>query len=618
MKSSNFLGAALSRDGKVLVSWGQAPFGAPDKAEERTRINLTVQVWDVKTGKESGKIHVERRAGNVFAAAFSPDGNELAVGTSDGAVSFFDVASRKHLRTFQARHGEIGRLTYSPDGKLLVAGDGKFIVWDVKTGKRFLPPDGPLCRFIGLAFPPDGRVLASGQTGQALVLWDVLTGKALTPLGGHTASPKAIAFTRDGRRLHTAAADGMVATWRVHAGLRGKERFRQVAPTYHFRARYLYDPSFAFSPGLDYLARAAWSGGAQVLDLKTGQDAISAWSDNFQGPTLAFSPDGKTLALGRGGFRVDGSLERWRLASGKELPALKFPKRSVAGIAFSPDGQHIAIATHRDGNGAIGRRPELRVYLAATGKELPTFKPVDLGPIEGFVPLAYTPGGLHLVVTGHSELHFFDPLTGAAGRRLAFGGMRQPAPIFSADGRTVAVATVRPEMNTTGVALWELRTGRKRWEQAVVNTTVTALALSADGKMLASGHSDTTVHVWDITSRLLARPTERLAPGEADRLWTALAAADAAAAYTAMRKLATAPKEAVALIRKEVRPAGKKALGEAELIRPMRAIEVLEWIGSAEARAVLGALAKGDADAALTNEARRALDRVERPAGKED
>src|SRR5262249_46775215 len=157
--------------------------------------------------------------------------------------------------------------------------DGQSLVWDVRTGKRLPQVDRPRYRFIGLAFSAGGRPLAGGQTRRGLLLRGVLTGKQPTPLVGHTHRPTAPAFPRGRGRVLTAGNDGSVRTW----GLRGKELARQVGPTYHFRS----PPSdaWAFSPRLDYLARAAWSGGVQVMDLKTGWEALAAWSNHDQGPT---------------------------------------------------------------------------------------------------------------------------------------------------------------------------------------------------------------------------------------------------------------------------------------------------------------------------------------------
>src|SRR5262249_49893885 len=152
------------------------------------KLNLTLQVWDVKTGKGRRKVHVERDQGHTLTAAFSPGGEVLAVATSDGAVSFFDLAGGKRLRTFQGAPGTGPQLASPPDGKLVVLGsfDGQSLVWDVRTGKRLPQVDRPRYRFIGLAFSAGGRPLAGGQTRRGLLLRDVLTGKQLTPLVGHT------------------------------------------------------------------------------------------------------------------------------------------------------------------------------------------------------------------------------------------------------------------------------------------------------------------------------------------------------------------------------------------------------------------------------------------------
>jgi hypothetical protein len=106
-------------------------------------------------------------------------------------------------------------------------------------------------------------------------------------------------------------------------------------------------------------------------------------------------------------------------------------------------------------------------------------------------------------------------------------------------------ALVTPGENDRGtvVSIWELTTGKKRCQAPRGRCEATALTFSSDGLALAAGYADTTVLLWDITGRLLARPGA--GPGlsiEArEQLWRDLASPDAERAYQAMRALAAAP-----------------------------------------------------------------------------
>jgi hypothetical protein len=258
---------------------------------------------------------------------------------------------------------------------------------------------------------------------------------------------------------------------------------------------------------------------------------------------------------------------------------------------------------------------------------------------------------------------------------LAVGEMPAPLAAFSPDGRSLAVAPGR-HARGPALALWELSTGQVRWQPEGPGSPVTALAFSADGKVLVTGHADTTVLLWDVAGRARVGPAP--AAADLDRRWADLDSGDARVAFGAVRALAAAPAQAVALVRKRVRPAAGRALAPAEvarliaeldseefqtrerafaglarqggaveaelrkalaakpaleprrrleqllrrlharavpaeMVRPLRAVEVLEWAGTAQARQALAALAGGWQGSPLTHAAAEALGRLTGP-----
>lgn len=211
---------------------------------------------------------------------------------------------------------------------------------------------------------------------------------------------------------------------------------------------------------------------------------------------------------------------------------------------------------------------------------------------------------------------------------------------------------------------------------------VTGSAISPDGKTLYSGSTDTTILAWDI-GRLSKEPTPapaaELASKEMETLWTDLAGTDAVQAYRSILKLASAPKQSIALLRGRLAPvlgvdakkidqlladlgssnfktrtqatAELSALGELALptlqkafaspvsleakrrmeplihklmsgtltagrLRVVRAVEVLDKIATPEARQIVAALAKGAPGALLTREAQAVVERIDRETSR--
>jgi WD domain, G-beta repeat len=291
------------------------------------------------------------------------------------------------------------------------------------------------------------------------------------------------------------------------------------------------------------------------------------------------------------------------VSSGEERARLK--GNEVGGLAVAPGGGALAVLA--EGEDGV----PLRLWNTATGKPLPAFKP--LAPRWG--PLAFSGDGRFLTVAGRDRIvEVLSATTGAVLCELPTGERATTVLAFSPDSRTVALANATDQWEPEGtVTLWELSSGKKRWESPTFSDGATALAFSPDGLALASGHSDGDILLWDVAGRLRTRGSASPVPSSAEleRLWTDLASSDARRAYRAMRALASMPTAAVTLLCRRRMPTTEKGL---DRLRALRAVEVLEWIGTAKAKRALASLAKGRAGALLTREANVALGRLERRA----
>jgi hypothetical protein len=238
---------------------------------------------------------------------------------------------------------------------------------------------------------------------------------------------------------------------------------------------------------------------------------------------------------------------------------------------------------------------------------------------------------------------------------------------FAPDGRSLAASYM-----DLSIRLWEVASGRERARFTRHAGFAIASAYSPDGTLLVTGGTDRTALVWDVFGlRALDRKKADITREDADRLWADLAAADAAKAFRAMKVLRANGMPAVSLLKERLHPAAAfdaqkiarllddlnrddfatrasatKQLAELgdlaepalrtvlndkpsaekrrrvedllkrletsnspELLRGVRAVEVLESLDTPEARQVLQALAQGAAEARLTREAKAAQER---------
>jgi WD40 repeat protein len=236
-------GASLAK-----LEW-QAPLGgdsslafSPDgKMLAGANHDNAIKLWDATTGAQLRTVVGE---GNYFTVAFSPEGRMLAGGgQSDrrlpdiggdpafevfGSIKLWDAATGTLLRTLEERGDEhlhhVNSVAFSPDGRLLASGNsgsgdrGSITLWEIATGAKLRTLGTDLHSIESVAFSPDGTILASGDFDNRVALWDTATGAQLHVLEGHTDRVTSVAFSRNGKTLASGGEDGKTLLWDVKDG----------------------------------------------------------------------------------------------------------------------------------------------------------------------------------------------------------------------------------------------------------------------------------------------------------------------------------------------------------------------------------------------------------------
>lgn len=339
-----------------------------------------------------------------------------------------------------------------------------------------------------------------------------------------------------------------------------------------------------------------------------------------------FSPDGRWLVLPGGGI--------YDTTTGKQLFRLSTASKKQLDmpVAFSADGALVAAAVTDKASRAHYNGKDM---VAVQVWETATLQPVARLESGEAAHLAFTPDGRRLITASLDALKLWDL---ASGRVVA--QRPAPAPFRGSYGPSFA----------------------------------SCFALAPDGRTLATGQHDTVILLWDLSPPKADHPPTPLTAAQLEKCWKDLPESDAGCAFRAGVRLADVPAQTVAMLRRRLHPAkapsaeqlhqlltdleheqferreaamsglrefgelAESALREAlrrkptpearrriegllaepsivrlpEQRRQLRAVRVLEMIGTAEARQALEMLAEGAADSRLTQQAQAALRRLGR------
>jgi serine/threonine protein kinase len=135
----------------------------------------SVQLWSLTDNRLL--TFLEKQTHDIKCGVFSPDGQVLALGSSDGVVRLWNVADGRLLRelTDSAGRGVVNAIAYSQDGRTLACGlsNGTIRLWNVDDGRLLMPLVGQKTAVQSLSFDASGQVLASASDDRRIRLWHV-------------------------------------------------------------------------------------------------------------------------------------------------------------------------------------------------------------------------------------------------------------------------------------------------------------------------------------------------------------------------------------------------------------------------------------------------------------
>lgn len=638
-------------DGKER-NWSKIILISPDGRTVATGsgVNCGLALYDLVTGEPRKLMHPLPKNELIYPIGFSPDGQSIVFESGYEEIMLWEPETgrvslqlprplaRRSSNTMITPAGLPTNFAFTPDGKGFVRLAGALQRWDVTTSKACFPDTeawGHTDEVTRLIFAPDGKYLASTSRDRTVRCWEISTAqtKQVIPKG----LSSHLAFLPDGRHLlivPNELGNTVLRSWDVTNGKPGQDF--NLADRKEFMTGDRDRELHVTSDGKK-IFMLTWKNGKQG-----DESVLSVW-DAASGACLqhkrvpwgeqsVFTPDGTgVLALDSRSeafqlLDVESETVQRMFATG----AIRDPKKQAYGgnLALSPDGRLFAgrIQYLSRGSGSMDY-DMLRISDVSTGHRVMEFS------LEGPAVFTFSADNRLFAVAGSNSIRLWETASWKEIGRLS---------------------TEHPEL------------------LAAEKSFATALAFGPDGRTLATGHEDCTIQLWDATLRSSSRGG-RLTVSECTALWDDLAAADAARAYAAVWKLADDPQRILPLMQEKLSPIVSAApeliealfkelehndyqvrqkatqklrdLGDAatpslrqalkaklsleqrrriealletektprpltnEELRAVRAVHVLEQIGSSEAQALLDRLAQGADSARLTQAAQAAIAR---------
>ncbi len=443
--------------------------------------------------------------GEVNAIKFTPNGTQLAIGTSIG-VWLYDantgtetalLSQNSSVDRKQSGRSYINALAFSTDGSTLACGDldGKIDLWDLETKSLKSTFEGPERVVRTLMFTENNTKLAStlgwsgtrwGQDGTTR-LWNLADGTSQSIVAAldQISEELLVSFSSDGRFLAAASAN---AYWRARNETPAIQVW-DIATEQHVFTVEKYDrniEALVLSPDSKTLASADNANSVQLWDVESGrlQYTLKA-ATSFQ--VLTFSPDGSRLATGSS----DGILRLWDIhAGGTPSSTLK-----------------------QMWNTALRRRP-IKMFEGHAADS--RFKTITFSPDGKRVISANSDGTVRLWETDSGNQQFTLRQHSGQLSALAFNGITSSKPHEPSGKpnestgiyRTLTSLSLRNSQ--AFVSVWDLETGNELSTDRVENDSekTSAVVLSSDASLFVTrntiGFNEDTVRLWDAhTKRLL-------------------------------------------------------------------------------------------------------------------
>ncbi|HEV3238449.1 MAG TPA: WD40 repeat domain-containing protein, partial [Gemmataceae bacterium] len=536
----------FSPNGKWLAILGEGDEISEGQVRERV-----VQVCLYEIAHDRAKVWSvggnKAQSPSFVSIAFDDSSQLLAFGIEKAPINVYQVDQRNEPRLKLLTRLNVKGLTQKIEifngGKNLIAGsnDGSVTVWDLKANKeiRRIGPFGhgtkdgysfaasPDKEWFLRAAPIDPNQSPINAPQSSLQMWSLKNVQESRREARHVGIIRNLVFSPDGQSLLTSSPDGTVRLWDTKSGSetatldrKGYENLQNIPIGFN-------------SEGHVLVAERQVVEVCSADSLKV-ESTIGEFRSSVLG--IALAPKGDKLAM----VGLDQLPELWDTKDKGKHTALVGQKVGLKGgqcVAFSQDGKHLAVGTWPNQSLFQDREGLISIWDVEKGTLRDSLGGHPQRTRLGVFALSFTPDSRRIVYSEDDTLYLCDIVTGVQIQRFRGHTDTICSMALSPDGRLLASGSLD---NT--LRLWEVRTGKEIRRFEGHRLPVYSLAFSPDGRRLASGSADTTAIVWNVSApiKLDRLMIGDICPGdtvELRSLWIELAGSEPDRAYQAQTAL---------------------------------------------------------------------------------
>ncbi|RFU29581.1 hypothetical protein B7463_g6767, partial [Scytalidium lignicola] len=364
-------GAALHTFGGHICRIDTMAFSLDNKTLASASTDA-IRLWDLTTGKQIQELKISNHQSKIITILNS---KTLALLYKYRIVQIWDIETGKEVRKFEWRgDGDNRRITSSINNEMVasVSIDGIWL-WNLTTGEllnKFKNYSGRSLKPITIS--RDSKTLV-GISGNQILFWDLTEGKLIHELEDHSRiSFDYIALSPDSKLLvsikpvtdiyFSPTSETVISLSSQSIQFWDPITRMQIHEVCNYHVRH---GLLTFLPNSKALVLSSYKESVFLWDLTTNDMRHISKTYEFNISTIAFSLDGKKLALAIGGKLLGANIRLVDLTTGKEIQNLEGHTDTVAHLGFSPDGQTLASASHDH---------TIRLWDLMTGREIHQLK----------------------------------------------------------------------------------------------------------------------------------------------------------------------------------------------------------------------------------------------------